>query len=470
MQKNVIVALMLSSFCLFLTTPAAIGADWEAAAGLNGARDQFAAGLIGDTFYVFGGNGNPNGTNLSSLEIGDAASGSWRYGTSNSQGVEEVSGAVVDDAFFVFGAWGSGSPYGVFNFVEKYDPATDQWASLTPKPTTVSSAPTAVYNGEIFVFGGYYANEASDAQTHYTVVEAYNPATDSWRTVTNMPKAYSNFAVSVYQGRAYLIGGFYSQDGQYLPHTGVVLYDFASDTWSTGGPSALPSVRGFSYAHAAPVVDGKIYLVGGIGLINPLGPISESNAGPVADVLIYDIASGAFTQGPSLPEPRDGHAVLLHGGYLYAIGGQTAWTDAGRTAAVYRLQVDDADIGGDTTGVYTLSTGISAKAVLQVSGAPVTLIWKAVGADTTPSGARVVSGYFYADPSDFAYGSPYNPEVFVKVYIDPSGWANVAFNHVTVDDVSIYSAHSYDGTWDQSGSVTLSSRLAEHRYTGVGGP
>ena len=467
MHRNVIVALLLSSFGMFLCSQTAIGAGWETRTGLNGARDQFAAGLIGDTFYVFGGNGNPNGTNLSSIEIGDTASGSWSYGTSNSQGVEEVSGAVVDNAFFVFGAWGSGSPYGVFNFVEKYDPATGQWASLTPKPTTVSAAPTAVYNGEIFVFGGYYANEASEAELQYTVVEAYNPATDTWRTVTNMPQAYSNFAVAVYQDRAYLIGGFYFQDGQYLPHSGVASYHFTSDTWSTGGPSALPSVRGFSYSNAAPVVGGKVYLVGGMGLINPLAPITESNAGPVADVLIYDIASGAFSQGPSLPAPRDGHAVLLHDGYLYAIGGQTAWTDAGRTASVQRLSLGDADAGGDTAGVYTLSTGLSAKAVLQVSGAPVTLIWKEVGADTTPSGARVVSGYFYADPNDFAYGSPYNPEVFVKVYIDPGGWANIAFNHVTVDDVSIYSAHSYDGTWDQSGSLTMTGRLAEHQYTGV---
>ena len=119
-------------------------------------------------------------------------------------------------------------------------------------------------------------------------------------------------------------------------------------------------------------------------------------------------------------------------------------------------------------GGYNLTAELWAKAVLQVSGNPVTLVWSEVGSDTTPSGAKVISGYFYADPSDFAYGSRYNPELFVKIYIDPSGWCNMAFNHVTVDDVVVYSAHNYRGSADQTGTATLTSRLVEHTYTGVG--
>ena len=117
---------------------------------------------------------------------------------------------------------------------------------------------------------------------------------------------------------------------------------------------------------------------------------------------------------------------------------------------------------------YNVTSGLWAKAVLEVSGNPVTLVWSEVGTDTTPSGATVVSGFFYADPADFAYGSPYNPELFVKVYIAPDGWCNMAFNHVTVDPVTIYSAHNYVGTADQTGQATLDNRLVEHTYTGVG--
>ena len=106
--------------------------------------------------------------------------------------------------------------------------------------------------------------------------------------------------------------------------------------------------------------------------------------------------------------------------------------------------------------------------MLQITGTPVTPVWKEVGTDITPSGDQVISGYFYASPDDFAFGSVFNPEVFVKVYIAANGWANMAFNHVTVDPVHISSAHQYSGLADQSGMCTLNGRLVERQYTGVG--
>jgi len=116
---------------------------------------------------------------------------------------------------------------------------------------------------------------------------------------------------------------------------------------------------------------------------------------------------------------------------------------------------------------YPLTSGLWAKAILQPALGPVTLIWKEVGTDMTPSGDKVVSGYFYADPGAFAYGSEFNPEVFVKIYIAASGWCNIAFNHVTVDNVSISSAHHYAGSANQTGTASLASRLVEDSYEGV---
>jgi hypothetical protein len=125
--------------------------------------------------------------------------------------------------------------------------------------------------------------------------------------------------------------------------------------------------------------------------------------------------------------------------------------------------VNETDIDGGTV----VFADLWLKSVLRTAAGDFTLIWKEVGRDSTPSGDKVVSGYFYADPAEFAYGSRYNPEVFVKIYAAANGWANIAFNHVTVDNVDIYSAHQYEGSPEQSGIVTLDSRLAEHSYTGV---
>ena len=118
-------------------------------------------------------------------------------------------------------------------------------------------------------------------------------------------------------------------------------------------------------------------------------------------------------------------------------------------------------------GGYNVTSGLWIKAVLQVSGNPVTLVWEEVGSETLENGDTIFGGYFYADPCDFFYGSQSNPEIFIKIYVANNGWANIVFNHVTVDPVAVYSAHNYSESPNQSGTITLSNRLAEHRYTGV---
>ena len=110
---------------------------------------------------------------------------------------------------------------------------------------------------------------------------------------------------------------------------------------------------------------------------------------------------------------------------------------------------------------YTIASDLWGKALLQPDSGPVNLIWKLLGAGTTPSGDTVISGYFFASPDEFAYGSAYNPEVFVKIYIAANGWVNIAFNHVTVDNVDISSMLQHTGKIDQA---TLNNRLVEHQY------
>ena len=125
--------------------------------------------------------------------------------------------------------------------------------------------------------------------------------------------------------------------------------------------------------------------------------------------------------------------------------------------------------GAAQDGGTSIGFDIWTKAVLKTPLGDILLHWKEVGQDTF-SGDEVISGYFYADPNDFAYGNLYNPEVFVKVYIDSNGWANIAFNHVTVDPVAVYSAYQYAGTPHQSSVVSLENRLEEHQYNVVTNP
>jgi kelch-like protein 2/3 len=137
------VSVFLLSLILF---PTIVFANWEAVTPLNTPRDQFTGGMINGKIYVFGGNGDPNGFNLKSTEVYDPATNQWSYVADNEHnggnGVEELSGAVVNDKLYVFGGYGGYSQgvYGEFNFVEEYNPANNVWTSKAPKPTTTSGA------------------------------------------------------------------------------------------------------------------------------------------------------------------------------------------------------------------------------------------------------------------------------------------------------------------------------------------
>jgi hypothetical protein len=58
-------------------------------------------------------------------------------------------------------------------------------------------------NGKIFVFGG-------DVEGHNkptSQVEMYNPATDTWTILNNMPTAREYFSATTVEGKIYIIGG-----------------------------------------------------------------------------------------------------------------------------------------------------------------------------------------------------------------------------------------------------------------------
>lgn len=113
-------------------------------------------------------------------------------------------------------------------------------------------------------------------------------------------------------------------------------------------------------------------------------------------------------------------------------------------------------------GGYEITSDVWIKAVHNITGVgQITLRWQQGKTDISAAGDKTIWGYFYADPADFVYGSPANPEAFAKIYIATNGWVNIAFNHVSVDPIDVYS--SKDGI-DQSGTISIDTRVAAHPY------
>jgi N-acetylneuraminic acid mutarotase len=323
-----------------LITPCGVYANgnshWDTENPLNTARDQFGGGVVNKKIYVFGGN-SITGLNLKSTEMFDPATHGWNYRATNEHndgnGVEELTSAVLNGNLYFFGAWGGGTPYGVFNFVEEYNPDTDTWSSKAGMPTTRSGCTAVIYKDEIYVFGGYYSYDGGN-NTFYDVVEAYNPTNNSWRSVTKIPDGRTQSAIAVYGDTVYLFGGYSPNTEQIL--SDVLTYDFKTNEWNTTGVY-LPTPRVFSYSSAAPLVNGKVYLIGGI-------EANTTDYYPSDRVDIYVVSTNSWINGPSLPQATDGHLVVHSGNSIYVVGGTTQFATSEqeedvRTAAVWKLNL-----------------------------------------------------------------------------------------------------------------------------------
>jgi len=320
MIKGVFLAAILTAVLCFSGNLLADSGSfsWQLVSNMMTARDQFAGCVIGDKIYVFGGNGNGDEVNLRSGEVYDINISSWSSIAVNTHndpddGIEELSGVGLNGKFYVFGGMGDGpSDWGGINFNEMYDPITDTWTTLAQKPTTTSSTVPAVYDGKIYLFGGYY-DEGPSGDIESTKVEAYDPAANSWQYITDIPKLLSDPAVAVDGNSAYIIGG-YDVDANAM-NTEVMVYNFASNTWTRNYCVApTEAARVYSYASITPVINGKAYLIGGI-------EGTDANNWTSNKFTLFNIASRTWESQPVLPEARSGHLVVVHDETLYVIGG-----------------------------------------------------------------------------------------------------------------------------------------------------
>ena len=308
---------------------------WIRLSPMKMARDQFTGCIIGDEIFVFGGNAM-GGRDLYSGEKYNIATNTWSNIADNPNyehphelwlglGVEELSGIGFNGKFYVFGAQGG------LNYNEMYDPVTNTWTTLAKKPTTTVTAIPIVYKGKIYLFGGSASDEDSDGRIYYDIVEAYDPENDEWEEITKIPKRLTpGKAVTVHNNYAYIIGG-YDVDGEER-NDEVMAYDFEADDWIRNYHTLPPeAVWWYSYATQAPVVNGKVYLIGGAGGEYPKNYwISDK-------FTIFDIEAKDWESGPALPAPRDGPLTVVSNNSIYVIGG-----------------ADDLDNHKDTVFAYTL--------------------------------------------------------------------------------------------------------------------
>ena len=133
--------------------------------------------------------------------------------------------------------------------------AGGSWVRKADYPNPVTHLSAVAFNGKIYAFGG---EKAWDEQGgNQTKAYEYDPATNKWTSIAPLPKPRSHFAASTFVAgdKIMAVGGTTNGGDGGLPMNGVDEYDPAANTWRslTSLPTALK-------VPAAGYIRGDIYL------------------------------------------------------------------------------------------------------------------------------------------------------------------------------------------------------------------
>ncbi|HET9250717.1 MAG TPA: PKD domain-containing protein [Candidatus Eisenbacteria bacterium] len=252
-------------------------------AGVNDA----AASLIGDKLYVSHGARYGESVYLSFFDIAQSA---WTHG-----------GVSAPDAAFQRTALAGGRALGRHyaiggrsspTSVEEFDPVTERWTTKAPLPVGRAGLGAASWNGKIYVVGGRSGYSYGEG-TIYNRLDVYDAATNQWANRASMPVPVSeNGATVAYQGKVYVFGGW--NGASHVATTQI--YDIATNTWRLG--AAMPTPRG---ASRAGVVGSKIAVFGGYAGGSRYLPVTEMydpgtdtwSPGNEMPQTLYGLAQGA---------------------------------------------------------------------------------------------------------------------------------------------------------------------------------
>jgi N-acetylneuraminic acid mutarotase len=257
---------------------------WTTKTPMPTARFCHSTSVVDGKIYVIGGIRAVYTSPLSIVEEYDPVTDIWTTKTRMPTARHSHASAVVDGKIYVIGGGGSSALWGSFRrTVEEYDPLTDTWSKKADMPTARIFFSTNVVDGKIYAIGGVLVTKAG-----LSTVEEYDPLTDTWTTKTPMPTARNLHASAVVDGKIYIIGGGPEGGANHAGPDGlsvVEAYDPATDTWTT--KADIPEPRGLLSASA---VSGKIYAIG--------GKITTKNPHPPGLSTVYEYDTGLTVASP----------------------------------------------------------------------------------------------------------------------------------------------------------------------------
>jgi len=169
-----------------------------------------------------------------------------------------------------------------YNTIEKYDENNNQWIKVNDQVIGRRYFTAEVVNGIIYIIGGQ-----TSGGSLVEIVQAYNISSNTITTVASLPTKRSQLNSVVYDGKIYVVGGYLGNNDM---TTGVVeVYNPSSDSWTT--LSSMPTARECDIA----LIDNNIYALGGYDGTKPLKAVEiyniENDSWSKASDLPYDLSA-----------------------------------------------------------------------------------------------------------------------------------------------------------------------------------
>ena len=170
---------------------------WTTGAPMPTARFHAGAAATGSAIVVAGGDFETNV--LATVEAYLPDTDTWQARAPMPAPRSQLTLQTIGNTVYAVGGYGGLLPQWVAT-VSAYDPLTNQWSARQPMSTPRTFAATAVVDGVLLAAGGENVNRALD------VLERYDPLTDTWRTLTPSPRVFGRTGAATVNGRVYVPG------------------------------------------------------------------------------------------------------------------------------------------------------------------------------------------------------------------------------------------------------------------------
>nr|XP_020668368.1 kelch-like protein 33 [Pogona vitticeps] len=210
--------------------------------------------------------------------------------------------AVKDNVMYIFGGK---NYYGVRDTmcsVFKFDPLCERWERLADMTSCRS------YFQVVFLDGFFYAMGGSSNDVYcLDSVECYEPKTNTWRPCEPLPAPLCGHAACVLDSSIYVCGG---SDGSCRCHSTLIRY------LPGAPPIPLATMREERAGHAMEVLNGQIYVAGGLRWRDGHGGYADQLACET-----YNPKLDVWVALSPLPQPHVIAASAVLEGELYILGG-----------------------------------------------------------------------------------------------------------------------------------------------------